>query len=85
MRSSTNVPRLRAFTPTIRAPSANGAFELRIVVSLDQHCEVETEGQLVEVAQEVVVGQRGDDQQHGVGSDGARFVDLHLVDDEVFA
>ena len=39
----------------------------------------------VQVGEQRVVGERGDDQQDRVGADGPRLVDLHLVDREVLA
>ena len=72
-------------TPTIRAPSAQRPFQLGVVVGLDEHVEPELDGEGVQVGEQRVVGERGDDEQHRVGADGPGLEHLHLVDDEVLA
>src|SRR3954470_6272289 len=60
------------------------ALELLLVMDLDEHVEVEAARLLVQLV-EVVVLERGDDQQDGVRAGGGRFVELIRVDDEVLA
>ena len=60
------------------------AVELVLVVDLDEHVEVEAERLAVQLG-EVLVAQRGDDQQDRVGARDGGLVDLVGVDDEVLA
>ena len=64
---------------------AQRPLDLARVVRLDEHAEAERDRERVQVGEQRVVGDRGDDQQDRVGADGARLVDLHLVDREVLA
>jgi len=59
-----------------------GAFHFGEVVDLDEDIELEGLGDVVEVAEGVVV-EAGDDEEDGVGAGDDGFVDLDLVDDEV--
>ena len=61
------------------------ALELGAIVGFDHDGEAETHRKLMEVGEDHVVGNGGDDQQCRVGSDGARLEHLDLVDDEVLA
>ena len=65
--STSKVTRSRWFTPTSVAPTASGPLELGLVVHLDERVEADARRRGVEAAQ-LRVGQRGRDQQHGVGA-----------------
>ena len=54
-------------------------------MGLDEHGQAEPVGELVEVGEDGVVGDGGDDEQDRVGADGAGLEHLDLVDHEVFA
>ena len=84
-RSSSKVPRSRAFTPTICAPMLSARSSSALVVGLDEHGQAEPAGELVQIGEDDVVGDRGDDEQDRVGADRAGLVHLDLVDDEVLA
>ena len=60
------------------------ALGLGLVVDLDQHGQPQLAGGVVEAAQ-LVVGQRGDDQQRQVGAGRPRLEQLVVGDDEVLA
>ena len=71
-------------TPTNVAPTAERALELGLVVHLDERVESELGSQVVE-AGELLVGERGGDEQHRVGAHQARVADISLPDGEVLA
>ena len=71
--------------PTMRGADRDGPLDLALVVGLDQHGEAELERERVQVGEQAVVGERGDDEQHRVGADASRLEHLHLVDHEVLA
>ena len=54
------------------------------VVDFDEDVELHVAGGIIEAA-ELIVIQRGDDEEDGIGSGYAGFVDLAFVDGEVFA
>ena len=86
LRSSANVPRLRAFTPTMpRADRRARVRARRRRGSRRAPPSPSPTARSCRSREERVVGQRGDDQQQRVGADGAGLVDLHLVDGEVLA
>ncbi len=58
--STSNVTRSRWFTPISVAPTAEGPFQLRLVVDLHQRVEAQLAGERVKVRQLVVV-ERGND------------------------
>ena len=60
------------------------ALEVILVVDLDDAVEVELDRLLVEEV-EILVGEAGDDQEHGVGTGNRRLPQLIRVDDEVLA
>ena len=67
------------------SPSAvEHAVEFFGGVHFDQHIEREAVGDCGEVL-DLGIGERGGDEQNGVGTVGAGFDDLVLVDDEVLA
>ena len=83
-RSTEKSRRSRLLTPMISAPRAAARCELRRVVDLDEHVEAECGGGGVQLCQ-LLVAERRDDQQHGIGAGGERLVQLVDVDDEVLA
>ena len=84
-RSSANVARLRLFTPTIRAPAPSARSTSAASCASTSTPSPSPSRERVQVGEQRVVGQGGDDQQDRVGADRARLVDLDLVDREVLA
>ena len=70
--------------PSTSASMSSARSSSSLVVDLDQHVEVERARLAVQVG-EVVVVERGDDQQDRVGAGRRRLVELVGVDDEVLA
>ena len=61
-----------------------GALHFRQVVEFDEHVELNITGRIVELF-ELVVIERGDDEEDGIGTRDAGFVDLTFVNGEVFS
>ena len=83
--STSSVRRLRLLTPTISAPAVERALELVDVVDLDERGQAQCAAASDAARRSSRVGERRDDQQHGVGAVRARLEQLILVDDEVLA
>ena len=83
-RSTSRVLRLRALTPISVAPAAERPVDLLLVVHLDERGEPDGDGP-VEQRLELVLVERGDDQQRQVGAGGAGLPQLVGGDDEVLA
>ena len=80
-----NVTRLRAFTPTIRASSRTARSTSAASWASTSTPSPSDQRELLQVPDVAVVGERGEDQQDRVGTDGPGLVDLHRVDREVLA
>ena len=74
-RSTSSVVEVAVVDPDHVAAELQRPLELGLVVDLDETIEIEQAGFLVEQPQIVVV-ERGDDQQDGVGSVDRRLVEL---------
>src|SRR5262249_44775835 len=78
----------RAQVPVVDAddlrPGLDGDLGVLLVVDLHQGLEAEVGGRLEQLAEPVVL-QRGDDEQHRVGSGGPGLEELVLVQNEVLA
>ena len=77
--------RSRAFTPTIRAPSASARSTSASSCASTSTARPSDQASSCRSRTQCVVRQRGEDQQDRVGADGPGLVDLHRVDREVLA
>ena len=84
VRSTSRVLQVAGVDPDDPGPGVEGAVGLFLGVHLDQRGHAERLDPLEQADQGVLV-ERGDDQQHHVGAVGAGLVDLVGADDEVLA
>ena len=82
--STCMVCRLRLLTPMSGEAEGGGAGQLGAVVYLAEDVELHAAG-LVAQSLQFGVGERGDDEQDGVGGGGAGFENLEWIEDEVLA
>ncbi len=81
-RSTSNVFRSREFTPTISGARGERPPDLGLVVRFHEDREAAGPRGRVQ-AREGRVVESGDDEEHGVGAEGSREIELDLVHDEV--
>ena len=84
-RSSPKSPRSRALTPTTRGPIASARSSSASSWASTTIVEPEIGAGVVQLAEQAVVRQRGDDEQGGVGTRRPGLDELHRIDREVLA